>query len=83
VRPADLERTLGRRFARLATNAVVARPRLWRLFRAPLRVQFDRLAPTWDVRRMPEAFSPLERALEAVPGWRPLRAFQLFSVRAP
>lgn len=24
-----------------------------------------------------------ERALEAVPGWRPLRAFQLFSLRAP
>jgi hypothetical protein len=25
----------------------------------------------------------LERALEAVPGWRPARAFQLFAMRNP
>lgn len=42
-----LERA-GRRFARIATRAVVARPGLWRVFRAPLRVQFDRLAPVWE-----------------------------------
>jgi SAM-dependent methyltransferase len=55
---------LGRRFARLATRAVVARPRLWRVFRAPLRAQFDRLAPVWESRRGPEALAPLEAALE-------------------
>jgi SAM-dependent methyltransferase len=55
---------LGRRFARLATRAVVARPWLWRAFRGPLRMQFDRLAPIWDGRRGPEALAPLEAALE-------------------
>lgn len=56
--------TLGRRFARLATRAVVARPGLWRLFRGPLRAQFDRLAPVWDERRGPEALAPLSAALD-------------------
>jgi SAM-dependent methyltransferase len=56
--------TLGRRFARLATRAVVARPGLWRLFRGPLRAQFDRLAPVWDERRGPEALAPLAAALD-------------------
>ena len=55
---------LGRRFARLATRAVVARPGLWRVFRGPLRMQFDRLAPIWDSRRGPEALAPLRAALE-------------------
>ncbi|HSC51574.1 MAG TPA: class I SAM-dependent methyltransferase [Gaiellaceae bacterium] len=63
-----LEAGAGRRFARLATNAVVARPRLWRLFRRPLRAQFDRLAPSWADLRRPEAFAALEAALEALPG---------------
>jgi SAM-dependent methyltransferase len=54
----------GRRFARLATRAVVARPALWRLFRRPLRAQFDWLAPVWESRRGPEALSPLASALE-------------------
>jgi SAM-dependent methyltransferase len=62
-----LEQRLGRRFARLATNAVVARPRLWRAFRGPIRKQFDRLASRWDDLRSEEAFEPLERALEAIP----------------
>ena len=53
----------GRRFARLATRAVVARPGLWPLFRAPLRAQFERLAPEWNNRRGPEALAPLEAAL--------------------
>src|SRR5918911_1723845 len=43
-----LTASLGRRFARLATDMVVRRPGLWRLFRGPLRRQFDRLAPQWD-----------------------------------
>jgi SAM-dependent methyltransferase len=55
---------LGRRFARLATRAVVMRPLLWRFFRGPLRVQFDRLAPVWETRRGPEALVPLAAALD-------------------
>lgn len=65
---AELERTLGRRFARFATNAVVARPKLWRLFRGPLRAQFARMAPVWDGMRRPDALAPLELALDALPG---------------
>jgi SAM-dependent methyltransferase len=45
--------TAGRRFARFATRTIVARPRLWRLFRGPVRAQFTRLAPVWDARRDP------------------------------
>jgi SAM-dependent methyltransferase len=56
--------TAGKRFARLATRAVVARPRLWRLFRGPLRVQFDRLAPVWHGRVGPEALAALSAALD-------------------
>jgi len=67
VNLADLERTLGRRFARFATNAVVSRPRLWRVFRGPLRAQFDRMAPVWDSMRRPDALAPLELALDALP----------------
>jgi SAM-dependent methyltransferase len=54
----------GRRFARLTTRAVVARPLLWRLFRPLTRAQFDRLAPVWDNRLGPEALAPLAAALE-------------------
>ena len=53
----------GRRFARVATRAVVARPTLWRVFRRPLRAQFDALAPVWEERRGPEALLPFEAAL--------------------
>jgi SAM-dependent methyltransferase len=63
----DIEQRLGRRFARLTTNAVVARPRAWRAFRLLTRSQFDRLAPSWDAMRRPDAFAPLEQALDAVP----------------
>ena len=45
MRLSDLEAKVGRRFARLTTNAVVSRPRLWRGFRWLMRAQFDRLAP--------------------------------------
>ncbi len=54
--------TAGRRFARFATRAVVARPVLWRVFRRPVRAQFTRLAPVWDARRDPVS-APLEAAL--------------------
>jgi SAM-dependent methyltransferase len=57
---------VGRKFARLATDAVVRRPQLWRLFRGSIRRQFDAVAPRWDAIRSPGHLAPLERALEAV-----------------
>lgn len=60
----DLTAAAGRRFARLAARAVVAQPALWRLFRGPLRAQFDALAPAWDEILGPEALAPLAAALE-------------------
>jgi SAM-dependent methyltransferase len=58
---------LGRRFARVTTDAVVRRPRLWPLFRPLLRLQFDRLAPRWDAMRSSDAFGSLEAALDGLP----------------
>ena len=55
--------TAGRRFARLVTRAVVARPWLWRLFRPLMRTQFDRLAPGWNDRGGPGFLAPLEAGL--------------------
>jgi SAM-dependent methyltransferase len=57
----------GRRFARVATRAVVARPALWRLFRRPLRAQFDALAESWEARRTDESIAPVATALERLP----------------
>jgi SAM-dependent methyltransferase len=59
---------LGKRFARLATRAVVARPRLWPLFRGPLRKQFDWMAPAWEGRRGPEDLMSLAAALDRLGG---------------
>jgi SAM-dependent methyltransferase len=61
-----LSAILGRRFARLATNAVVRRPGLWRLFRGPLRRQFDRLAPEWDEIIQPDHLAAFDLALEQI-----------------
>jgi ubiquinone/menaquinone biosynthesis C-methylase UbiE len=61
-----LTASLGRRFARLATNAVVRRPGLWRLFRGALRRQFDRLGPQWDEIIQTDHLAAFERALEQV-----------------
>ena len=55
---------LGRRFARLVTRIVVARPGLWRVFRRPLRAEFERLAPVWDGIVEPERLAPLAAALD-------------------
>jgi SAM-dependent methyltransferase len=66
---------LGRRFARFVTDCVVASPRLWRIFRVPLRRQFDRLAPVWEGRRGPEALAPLVAALDRLEA--PRRALDL------
>jgi ubiquinone/menaquinone biosynthesis C-methylase UbiE len=57
---------IGRRFARLTTDAVVRRPRLWPLFRGLMRRQFDMIAPGWDAMRSPGHLAPLEAALAAV-----------------
>jgi SAM-dependent methyltransferase len=59
--------TLGQRFARLVTDLVTRFPVLWRVFRGPLRRNFDRLAPTWDSLRVTERYlSPMQTALAAV-----------------
>jgi SAM-dependent methyltransferase len=63
----ELDIRFGRKFARLATNAVVRSPLLWHAFRGPIRRQFDRLAPRWDALRSEDAFVPLEQALGALP----------------
>jgi SAM-dependent methyltransferase len=57
----------GQRFARFVTDVVVRRPGLWRIFRAPLRRAFDRLAPVWDEMRLPDSFAPVEAALAELP----------------
>jgi SAM-dependent methyltransferase len=58
---------LTQRFARLTTDIVVRRPRLWFLLRPLTRFQFDRLAPRWDSLRASEtAYAPYEAALEHV-----------------
>jgi SAM-dependent methyltransferase len=67
---------VAKRFARLATDAVVRRPALWRVFRAPLRLQFERLAPGWDARRTPGRVEAYEAALAAIPA-SPRRALDL------
>jgi len=59
--------TLGQRFARIVTDIVVRRPMLWRLFRRPLRAQFDKLAPVWDTLRRPDMLAPVESALDRLP----------------
>lgn len=64
---ADLRENVGRRFARLTTDAVVANPRLWRVFRGPMRRQFNAIAPSWDARRTADAFVVLEAGLAALP----------------
>ena len=56
----------GQRFARLATDAVVRRPLLWRVFRRPIRRTFDKLAPVWDNQRSPEAFAPVVSAIDTL-----------------
>jgi ubiquinone/menaquinone biosynthesis C-methylase UbiE len=67
--------TLGQRYARLVTNQVVKRPRLWKLFRGPMLAMFERIAPVWDQDRDPQAFAPLEAALDRVD--TPRRALDL------
>jgi SAM-dependent methyltransferase len=58
--------TIGRKFARLTTNAVVRRPGLWRVFRGLMRRQFDAIAPRWETFRMPDSLAPFAAGLDAV-----------------
>jgi SAM-dependent methyltransferase len=69
-------RVLGQKFARLATNAALRSPLLWRLFRPLVRRLFDEIAPTWDELRSPGHLASYERALEAVDP-APARALDL------
>ena len=62
----QLAQRLGQRFARVTTNAVVRLPALWRLFRGPMRLQFDRLAPVWNSMRRPDSLASFERALDEI-----------------
>jgi ubiquinone/menaquinone biosynthesis C-methylase UbiE len=57
---------LGRRFARLATNAAVRSPLAWKIFRPFVRRQFDALAPVWDSMRMEDTFVPYDAAAVGV-----------------
>jgi SAM-dependent methyltransferase len=57
---------IGQKFARFATNVVLRSPRLWRLLRPVMRLQFDTIAAEWDAMRLPDAFAPYEAALAAV-----------------
>jgi SAM-dependent methyltransferase len=59
---------LGRRYARLATTAAVARPRLWRLFRPLMRRNFDALAPHWDGIRCGDTPAPVLTVLDRLDG---------------
>ena len=73
----ELRESLGRRFARFATDVVVRRPALWRVFRRPMERQFDSLAPVWETRIMPHHVHALEQALADVPA--PKRALDVGS----
>jgi ubiquinone/menaquinone biosynthesis C-methylase UbiE len=60
--------TLGQRFARLTTDAVVRWPRLWPVFRRLTERQFDAIAPRWDSFRQEDSLAPFEAALAGVEG---------------
>jgi ubiquinone/menaquinone biosynthesis C-methylase UbiE len=68
--------TAGRKFARLATNAAVRNPRVWRFFRPLIRWQFDSLAPVWASMQLDDSLASYEAGLEALPA-PPPRALDL------
>ncbi len=72
----DWARRLGRRFSRFTTTTVVAHPRLWRLFRRPLRRQFDSLAPHWETIRGSSSLASLAAAVERL-GFEPAKVLDL------
>ena len=69
--------TLGQRFARVTTDVVVRVPWLWRLFKGPLRRQFDRLAPSWETMRGSDFLAPVEAALDRLPAPSPRRVLDV------
>ena len=68
--------TIGRKFARLATNAAVRNPRAWRFFRPLIRWQFDSLAPVWASMQLEDSLASYRAGLEALPA-PPARALDL------
>jgi ubiquinone/menaquinone biosynthesis C-methylase UbiE len=72
----ELISRLGRSFARLATDAVVRFPRLWKVFRRPIEAQFDRLSSQWEeIIGNDDHLAPYEAALESLES--PRRALDL------
>jgi SAM-dependent methyltransferase len=71
----ELRVAAGRRFARLATNAVTRFPVLWPVFRGLIGAQFNALAPRWEQIVDPEHIAPYEAALASVES--PSRALDL------
>ena len=60
--------TIQQRFVRLVTTAVVRAPVLWKVFRGPMRKNFDRLAGEWNATRVDERrLAAVGAALDAVP----------------
>lgn len=57
---------IGRKVARLVTNAVVRSPRLWKVFRPIVRRQFDAIAPVWTSMLQEDSLAPFEAGLEAL-----------------
>jgi ubiquinone/menaquinone biosynthesis C-methylase UbiE len=60
--------TVGQRFVRLTTHAVVRWPWLWPVFRPVIRRQFDRLASVWEGMRLEDTLAPYEAALARISG---------------
>jgi SAM-dependent methyltransferase len=58
---------LAPRLIRLTTNAVVRSPALWWFFRRPVLRMFNRLAPSWDRRRVPNHLAGFEAGLATLP----------------
>lgn len=59
---------IGKRFARFATRVVVRWPALWRVFRTPLRAQFDALARGWQGPGGAGAAAPLAAVFDRLSG---------------
>jgi len=71
----ELRIAAGRRFARLATNAVTRFPALWPVFRGLIGAQFNALAPRWQQIVTAEHMAPYDAALATVEP--PARALDL------
>src|ERR671934_237395 len=68
--------TVGRKYARLATNVAVGNPRLWRVVRPLLKWQFDLLAPKWRGMLLEDSLASYEAGLPAMAS-APERALDL------